>query len=67
MGAEELFYNEFATGELVKVEFAADVFWQCRCIVKPESLLIPMVKQVVDLFAEYMIPSDSEQALALPM
>lgn len=64
-GPEELFYNEFSSGELIKVEFIVDVLWQCRCLVKPESMLLPMIKEVVDIFAQYMLPMDSEEAQAV--
>ena len=53
-GPESLFHHEFASGELVKLEFPYDVRWQSRCLVKPETLLMPIVKEVVDLFAQYM-------------
>ncbi|WP_422460973.1 LysR family transcriptional regulator [Endozoicomonas sp. ALB115] len=53
-GPESLFLNEFQSGELVKLEFPYDVYWQSQCLVKPETLLMPIVKEVVDLFAQYM-------------
>ncbi|MGI2029612.1 LysR family transcriptional regulator [Endozoicomonas acroporae] len=53
-GPESLFLNEFASGELVKLEFPYDIYWQSQCLVKPETLLMPIVKEVVDLFAQYM-------------
>ena len=53
-GPESLFLNEFKSGELVKLEFPYDVYWQSQCLVKPETLLMPIVKEVVGLFAQYM-------------
>ncbi|WP_422449629.1 MULTISPECIES: LysR family transcriptional regulator [unclassified Endozoicomonas] len=53
-GPESLFLNEFKSGELVKLEFPYDIYWQSQCLVKPETLLMPIVKEIVDLFAQYM-------------
>ncbi|WBA84235.1 LysR family transcriptional regulator [Endozoicomonas sp. GU-1] len=44
-GPESLFLNEFKSGELVKLEFPYDVYWQSQCLVKPETLLMPIVKR----------------------
>ena len=54
-GPEALFRKEFASGELVKLDFQSEVFWQCRCVLKPENLLIPVIKEVVKLFSQYML------------
>lgn len=53
-GPESLFRTEFARGELAKLSFQAEVFWHCKCLVKPEILLSPIVKEVVSIFAQYM-------------
>lgn len=55
-GPETLFRQEFASGELVKLEFQTEVLWQCKCLVKPEILLSPIVKEVVGIFSQYMSP-----------
>lgn len=53
-GPESLFRKELESGELCKLEFQAEVLWHCKCLTKPENLLVPMVKEVVDIFAQYM-------------
>lgn len=53
-GPESLFRKEFATGELVKLEFPFDVLWQCKCLVKPETLMTPVVQEVINIFSQYM-------------
>ncbi len=53
-GPESLFRQEFATGELVKIDFPGDIHWQCRCLAKPETLLNPIVQAVFAIFSQYM-------------
>jgi DNA-binding transcriptional LysR family regulator len=53
-GPESLFHKEFANGTLVKLTFNADIFWQCKCLAKPQTLLSPRVREVVDIFGQYM-------------
>ncbi|REL30817.1 LysR family transcriptional regulator [Thalassotalea euphylliae] len=61
-GPETLFHKEFASGELVKLDFQTEVFWQCRCLLKPENLLIPVVKEVVELFSQYMLAEGGDDS-----
>ncbi|MGY0312609.1 LysR family transcriptional regulator [Alteromonas macleodii] len=53
-GPEALFQKEFEEGKLIKLTFAADVTWQCKCLVKPQTLLSPRVKEIVSIFGQYM-------------
>lgn len=53
-GPESIFHKEFERGSLFKLEFAADIYWHCKCLVKPQTLLSPRVKEVVDIFSQYM-------------
>jgi len=53
-GPESIFHQEFESQSLVKLEIPVEVMWQCYCIAKPETLLMPAVKEVVDIFAQYM-------------
>lgn len=53
-GPESLFRTEFTSGELSKLEFPIDVNWNCMCIGRPETLLIPIVKEIVSIFSQYM-------------
>ncbi|MEE2764675.1 LysR family transcriptional regulator [Marinobacter sp.] len=55
-GPETLFRTEFGKGELIKLNFQTEVRWHCKCLVKPEILLSPIVKEVVDIFSQYMAP-----------
>ncbi|GAA3555507.1 LysR family transcriptional regulator [Marinobacter xestospongiae] len=57
-GPETLFRQEFASGELAQLEFQTEVLWQCKCLVKPEILLSPIVKEIVAIFSQYMLPHD---------
>lgn len=57
-GPESLFRSELANGELVKLDFPVDLHWHCCCLVKPETLLMPRVKEVVALFGQYMEPME---------
>lgn len=59
IGPESLFQTEIADGTLAKVEFPIHVPWRCNCLAKPETLLMPAVKEVVQLFSQYM-PSVKE-------
>ena len=54
IGPEPLFCQEFRRGELIKVNFTRDVKWHCCCVAKPETLKAPIVKDVIDIFAQYM-------------
>lgn len=54
VGPEPLFCQEFRRGDLVKVNFTREVKWHCCCVAKPETLKAPIVKDVVDIFAQYM-------------
>ncbi|WDE02950.1 LysR family transcriptional regulator [Thalassomonas viridans] len=56
IGPESLFQTEIDNGTLVKVEFPLEVQWHCNCLAKPETLLMPAVKEVVKLFSQYMSP-----------
>ena len=56
VGPESLFRTELANGSLVKLDLPRDVSWHCNCLVKPETLLMPRVKEVVAIFAQYMTP-----------
>ena len=53
-GPESLFRKEFDSGELVKLELPSNVMWKCYCITKPEVLLMPAVKELVNIFSQYM-------------
>ena len=53
-GPESLFRKEFDSGELVKLELPSSVMWRCYCITKPEVLLMPAVKELVNIFSQYM-------------
>lgn len=53
-GPESIFHKEFEKGSLFKLEFAADIYWHCKCLVKPQTLLSPRVKEIVDIFSQYM-------------
>lgn len=55
-GPKSLFHNEFASGELVMIDFERDVSWRSKCLAKPESLLTPIIREVVKIFSEYMQP-----------
>ncbi|CAM3850936.1 LysR family transcriptional regulator [Parendozoicomonas haliclonae] len=57
VGPEHMFHNEFASGELVKLELPYQIEWHSLCLVKPENLLMPVIKEVVDLFGQYMEPT----------
>lgn len=54
LGPESLFHNELRAQELIKLELVQPIMWRCKCLVKPETLALPIVKQVVDLFGNYM-------------
>lgn len=49
-----LFYSEIKNGSLIKINFPTKIMWYCNCIAKPEILATPAVKEVVNLFAQYM-------------
>ncbi len=53
-GPESLFRKEFDSQSLIKLDPPMELLWQCYCIAKPETLLMPAVKEVVDIFAQYM-------------
>lgn len=53
-GPESLFRHEFASGELIKLEFPSEVLWQCKCLVKPETLMTPVIQEVTNIFSQYM-------------
>lgn len=53
-GPESIFQKQFKDGSLVKLEFAAEIYWHCRCLVKPQTLLSPRVNEVVEIFKQYM-------------
>lgn len=53
-GPEALFQKEFEAHSLVKLVFATDIRWHCKCLVKPQTLLSPRVKEIVDIFGQYM-------------
>lgn len=53
-GPESIFHREFQEGSLVKLALTDDVYWHCKCLVKPQTLLSPRVKEVVDIFSQYM-------------
>ncbi|MCG8610559.1 MAG: LysR family transcriptional regulator [Pseudomonadales bacterium] len=53
-GPETLFRKEFASGELIKLEFPVEVLWHCKCLVKPETLMTPVIQEVVNIFSQYM-------------
>lgn len=53
-GPESLFRNEFANGEMVKLELPISLNWNCMCVVKPETLSIPIVNEIVSIFSLYM-------------
>lgn len=53
-GPESVFHNEFVSGELVKVDVKEEIELEFLCLAKPESLKMPVVKEVVSLFSQYM-------------
>jgi len=53
-GPESLFRSEFASGELVKLAFPVEVLWHCKCLVKPQTLMTPVIEEVVNIFSQYM-------------
>lgn len=53
-GPEPVFHNEFAAGELVKVDVKEEIELEFLCLAKPETLKMPIVKEVVGLFSQYM-------------
>ena len=55
IGPESLFQTEIADGTLAKVELPFRVPWRCNCLAKPETLLMPVIKEVVQLFSQYMV------------
>ncbi|TQV89480.1 LysR family transcriptional regulator [Aliikangiella coralliicola] len=59
IGPASLFHSELKNGSLVKISFPTKIMWHCNCIVKPEILTTPAVKEVVSIFAQYMSTVDS--------
>lgn len=53
-GPESLFRSEFASGELVKLDFPVEVLWHSKCLVRPETLMTPVVQEIVNIFSQYM-------------
>ena len=56
IGPASLFNTEIKNGSLVKISFPTQIMWYCNCIVKQEVLATPAVKEVVNLFSQYMKP-----------
>ncbi|MNP75383.1 hypothetical protein D3C76_1724340 [compost metagenome] len=54
IGPEALFHKEFLSGKLVMLELEEEIDLQFICLVKPESMKMPIVKEVVGIFAQYM-------------
>jgi DNA-binding transcriptional LysR family regulator len=54
IGPESLFHKEFLSGKLVMLELEEEIDLQFICLVKPESMKMPIVKEVVGIFAQYM-------------
>ena len=52
-GPEALFAKEIKAGDLVKLEVELPIFWTAYCVTKPETLLIPAVNSMVDIFRDY--------------
>lgn len=56
VGPESLFHAELNSNKLCSISFDKDIVWECRCLVKPEILLVPIIKEIVELFGQYMEP-----------
>lgn len=54
IGPASIFYRELISEELISKPLAQQTQWTCRCFVKPEVECIPMVREVITLFGEYM-------------
>jgi DNA-binding transcriptional LysR family regulator len=57
IGPESLFSKELQEGNLAKIELPTNVLWRCNCLAKPETLSTPAVKEVVNIFAQFMTPT----------
>lgn len=56
-GPASLFRKELSSGELVECSLPIDLYWKGYCAVKPEVALMPAIKEVIQLFAQYMQPN----------
>lgn len=54
IGPESLFHKEFLSGQLVMLELEEEIDLQFNCLVKPESMKMPIVKEVMGILTQYM-------------
>lgn len=58
IGPSSIFHREIINEELVTRPLESRPLWTCRCFVKPEVECIPIVKEVIAYFSQYMKNSD---------
>lgn len=56
-GPDSVFNDDVKDASLVLIPFVKPIDWHAACITRPESATLPVIEKVIDVFAQYTLPT----------